>query len=137
MTPQVPKRRSSRVQELIEQQQRRCREQQQQQRFKHRTGTSGLLEGTAAQESGISRCKSRCGCFESLMKEALIFAASEASSAELEDLCDQLVSFAPAVLTKVIKIEVARNSSEKLGTLPNAAPAEEPQSKQEQGPASP
>ncbi|KAL8444062.1 hypothetical protein Emag_005715 [Eimeria magna] len=116
-------------QELIEQQQRKYKEQQHS-GAKHRGGIAGAgsFEGTSPSERGGGPKKSRSfGSFDAVMREALVFATSEASSNELEELCDRLVKFAPPVLTRVIQIEVARGaSSDKLSiTSPTtAAPAE-------------
>lgn len=133
---QEPLRRPSRVQELIELQQRRVK-QQQEQRPKCRMGASGSLEGIS-RDVGSMGFKSRGGSFEALLKEALIFAASEASSAEVEELCDRLVNFAPPVLTRVIQIEVARSFSEKPIPSPSASTsAEALQGEQQQSLSSP
>lgn len=123
MLSQEPERRPSRVQELIEQQQRRCKEQEQ--RLKYRAAISGTFDEISAAEGGLTRSKSRSGCFDSVMKEALIFATTEASPADVEELCERLVQFSPAVLTRVFQIEVSKSvSSEKLGSSPSAAPTD-------------
>ncbi|KAL8435090.1 hypothetical protein ACSSS7_002680 [Eimeria intestinalis] len=111
--PQELKRRPTRVQELIEQQQRKCNEQQQP-GGKPRGGIVGAasFEGTCPSERAGGPRKSRSfGGFDTVMREALVFATSEASSPELEELCDRVVKFAPPVLTRVIQIEVARGAS--------------------------
>ncbi|KAL8271088.1 hypothetical protein Esti_005005 [Eimeria stiedai] len=128
--PQELKRKPTRVQELIEQQQRKCKEQQQS-GAKPRCGIAGAgsFEGISPSERGGGPRRSRAfGSLDAVMREALVFATSEAFSQELEELCDRLVKYAPPVLTRVIQIEVARGaSSDKLSSASptTAAPAVE------------
>ncbi|CDI86158.1 hypothetical protein, conserved [Eimeria praecox] len=113
--------RPSRVQELIREQQRRCQQQQQQQQQLLRQRSSNVrdsVEGSQVSQE-LSGGKTR-SLHEKLLIDALIFAASQPSSSEAENLCEKLVNFAPAVLTQVIKIEVSRNTAEP--TPPSSSP---------------
>ncbi|KAL8425952.1 hypothetical protein Efla_000929 [Eimeria flavescens] len=106
-----PKRRPSRVQELIEQQQRRLKEQQEPSKLRSAGSLSFESSSAGREKTGGCRPRGRFGSFEAIVREALLFATSEASGGEVEELCKQLVEFAPPVLTRVIQIEVTRASS--------------------------
>ncbi|OEH78684.1 hypothetical protein cyc_02298 [Cyclospora cayetanensis] len=67
---------------------------------------SRSVEGQSAPEA---RCK---GPHEALIREALFYVSTETVACDADALCQQLVDFAPPVLTRVIQIEVTQRTSQ-------------------------